>query len=237
MRCGSLSPVSQNLMLWWIWYAEIIPGHHDSLPQWDEWLSVQWMLFMPILTRFSTLSPITSLQTNWWNMDYMNGYWGGLKSGWSAGIQELWSVACSPSLGQSLVVHPRGWCWGWFNFFINNLQDESEDTLGKLQKQHMVVVPFRGTSGGWRYGSTEISQCLRGSVMSWTWRRINSDRSMDWETISQMENNSAEKDLNVLVHNKLTINSNLASWQRCQKHPGLHYGEHCQQVQGGDPTL
>lgn len=29
---------------------------------------------------------------------------------------------------------------------------------------------------------------------------------MDWEMISQLENRSAEKDLNVLVHNKLTVN-------------------------------
>lgn len=70
----------------------------------------------------------------------------------------------------------------------------------------MVVVPFRGTAEGWRYGSTAISQCLRGNGMSWMWRRVISDRSMDWEMVSQLEKSSAERDPDVLVHNKLTLN-------------------------------
>lgn len=68
----------------------------------------------------------------------------------------------------------------------------------------MVVLPFRGTSRGWRNDLTETSlSSTRGKAKPCIWWGTTPGQIHAWA--DQLESSAAEKDMGVLVYNKLTL--------------------------------
>lgn len=51
-----------------------------------------------------------------------------------------------------------------------------------------------------------------------------------------LESCSVEKDLGVLVDNKVLMSQQCPWDQESQRYPGVHQKEHCQQIRGDDPA-
>ena len=88
---------------------------------------------------------------------------------------------------------------------LQRIQNREEGLM-----QQLVVLPFRGTSTGWRNGLTGIWEgSIKGKAKPCPWGRINLCTSTLWGP-SELEGSFEERDLGVLVENTWVMSQQCA---------------------------
>ena len=149
----------------------------------------------------------------------MNGHWGGLKTGWTVNPKGLWSAVWSLAGGQSLVVYPSAWYWGQYCLTSSLMtwmigQSASSASLQMMRNweeqliHHMIVLPCKGTSTGWRNGQTGTSWSLpKGNAKSCICKETTPDSSTQYWLWSSLAKTHKKK---VLRDTKLNMSPRCA---------------------------
>lgn len=122
--------------------------------------------------------------------------WGGLKTGWSAGLKGLWWAVRSLAVDQSLVKYYGSWYGGQYclisslRAWMMGIECAPSASLQAIQSwkeclmHQMLVLPSRGTSTGWRNGPTGNSwSSTRGNAKPCSWRRTTTCTRLCWGLI------------------------------------------------------